>query len=240
MKANRPIKAIIRKEFSGHFYSLTAYIFIVVFLVAIMFLFFDQFFLIKQTSMRVFFSLVPWFMMFLIPALSMRIWSEEKKYGTDESLLTLPISDLQIVVAKFFGSFLFIGVLLLFSLTLPITLSKIGDLDWGPVIGAYLGAWLLGGAYLSLGQYISALTKNMIVAYLVTIAAAFIFLILGFPFVLQKTGELSAVFYTLSTITHFENMSKGVIDLRDIVYYISFISIFLYLNLYSITRRYWK
>lgn len=237
---NKPLLAILKKELMGHFNSLTAYIFICVFLVVLTYLYFQGLFLMGQVSMRQFFTLLPWFFLFLIPALSMKIWAEEKRLGTIENILTLPIADSQTVIAKFLGSFLFIGVTLLFSLGIPISLSRMGDLDWGPVIGSYLGAWLLGGAYLALGQFLSSLTKNQIVAFLITIVSAFIFIIIGLPFVLQKSGVLAPVLFTLSTITHFENMAKGVIDLRDIIYFLSFIGVFLYLNVYALIQRHWK
>ena len=240
MIKNKPFIAILKKELWGHFNSLNAYVFIAVFLVVITYLYFQGLFLIGQTNMRNFFVLLPWFFLFLIPALSMKIWAEEKSQGTIETLLTLPLADSHIVLAKFVGSFIFIGITLLFSIGIPLSLSKIGDLDWGPVIGSYLGAWLLGGAYLAMGQFISSLTKNQIVSFLISIAIAFGLLVIGLPFVLQKSGVLSNILFTLSTTTHFDNMTKGVIDLRDVVYYLSFIGLFLYLNVYTIVRRHWK
>jgi len=240
MKKARYAKAIFIKELQGYFYSLSAYVFIVVFLTIITWLFFQNLFLVGQTSMRTFFSFIPWFFLFLIPALSMRIWSEEKRQGTYEGLLVLPIPEWQVVLAKFSGSFVFVGVTLLFSLPIPITLARLGNLDIGPVVTSYLGAWLLGGAYLALGQFISSLTKNQIVAFLITIASAAAFIFIGMPFVLAKLTALSGIFYTLSTITHFESMKKGVIDLRDVVYFLSFIGVFLYLNVYVLVQRHWK
>lgn len=233
-------KAIFFKELKGYFYSLSSYIFIIVFLTILTWLYFQNLFLIKQTSMRGFSSLLPWFFLFLVPALAMRIWSEEKRQGTHELLLTLPISEWEVVLAKFLGGFAFIGVALLFSLPIPITLSQLGNLDWGPVIGMYIGAWLLGGALMALGQYISSLTKNQIVSFLLTLAISAMFVFMGTSVVLSRTGFFSNIFYTLSTITHFDNLNKGVIDLRDIVYYISFISICLYLNVYVLVQRHWK
>lgn len=233
-------KAIFFKELKGYFYSLSSYIFIIVFLTILTWLYFQNLFLIKQTSMRGFSSLLPWFFLFLVPALAMRIWSEEKRQGTHELLLTLPISEWEVVLAKFLGGFAFIGVALLFSLPIPITLSQLGNLDWGPVIGMYIGAWLLGGALMALGQCISSLTKNQIVSFLLTLAISAMFVFMGTSVVLSRTGFFSNIFYTLSTITHFDNLNKGVIDLRDIVYYISFISICLYLNVYVLVQRHWK
>lgn len=233
-------KAIFFKELKTYFYSLSSYIFIIVFLTILTWLYFQNLFLMKQTSMRGFSSLLPWFFLFLIPALAMRVWSEEKRQGTHELLLTLPISEWEVVLAKFLGGFIFIAVTLAFSLPIPITLSRIGNLDWGPVIGMYIGAWFLGGAFMALGQLISSLTKNQIVAFLLTLAISAMFIFIGTSLVLSRTGFFSNIFYTLSAITHFENLNKGVIDLRDVVYYLSFIGICLYCNVYVLMQRHWK
>ncbi len=229
--------SLFKKELIGYFQSLISYIFIVVFLVVLSWLFWQNAFLIGQTNMRGFFTLIPWFFLFLVPALSMRLWSEEKKLGTIETLFTLPISDMQAVFAKFAAAKVFLAIVLLFSLPIPISLSRIGDLDWGPVIGSYIGAWLLGCSYLALGQWISSLTKNQIIAFLITIAVAFAFMVIGLPVVIGVGGVLAKAFHLLSTQSHFTNLSKGVIDLRDIVYYLSFIAVFLYLNIHSLAKR---
>jgi ABC-2 type transport system permease protein len=170
----------------------------------------------------------------------MRLWSEEQKQGTIETLLTLPISDTQVVLAKFSAAASFVAIVLLCSLPLPITLSQLGNLDWGPVLGSYLGAWLLGASYIALGQWISSLTNNQIVAFLVTTTIAFVLLLIGLPSFVSGSSAIAKLLFTLSTVTHFENLSKGVIDLRDIVYYLSFIGLFLYLNVYSLAKRHWS
>ncbi len=233
----RSFFSVYRKEFVSYFNSLLSYIFIVVFLVILSWLFWQNVFLVGQTSMRDFFTLLPWFFLILVPALSMRLWSEENKQGTVETLLTLPVSDMQLVLAKFLAAASFIAVVLLCSLPLPLTLSWLGSLDWGPVIGSYLGAWLLGCAYLALGQWVSGLTKNQIVAYLITAAVAFVFLLIGLPSIVSGNGVIVKILYTLSTQTHFQNLAKGIITVRDLVYYLSFIGTFLYLNMYTLTKR---
>ncbi|MDD5110516.1 MAG: ABC transporter permease subunit [Patescibacteria group bacterium] len=235
-----PILAVYSKELRGQFYSLTAYVFTVAFLITGNWLYFQGFFINNQASLRVYFDLLPWFVLFLVPAIAMRTWAEEKRQGTAEVLLTLPLPEWQIVAAKFFANATFLAVALVFSLTLPFSVSRLGDLDWGPVIGGYLGAWLFGCAYLALGQWISSLTNNQIVAFLATLMAAFALLIAGLPLTLSSAGSLSGLLYRLSTYTHFEGIAKGVIDLRDVVYFLSFIGLFLYLNVYSLMRRYWK
>lgn len=233
-------RAIFFKELKGYFYSPSSYIFIIVFLTVLTWLFFQDFFVVGQASMRGFFIFIPWFLLFLIPALSMKIWSEEKRQGTIESLLVLPLIEWHTVVAKYLAGFIFIGISILFSIAIPISLSLYGDLDWGQVAGAYAGSWLLGGAFLALGQCLSAFTKNQIVSFLLTIVSSAILIFIGMSFVLSRTGMISYIFFTLSPLTHFENLSKGVIDLRDIFYFISFIGVFLYANVYILIQRHWK
>ena len=235
-----PALAIYTKELKGQFYSLTAYVFTGVFLVSNLWLFFQNFFLFSQANLRSFFELLPWFLLLLVPALTMRTWAEEKRQGTAELLLTLPIFEWQQVLAKFLANFTFLGFTLALSLGLPITVARIGDLDWGPVVGGYLGAWLFGGAYLALGQWISSLTSNQIGAFLPTAATAFALIIIGLPVALLNAGPLTEVLYRISTVTHYFNLAKGVVDVRDAVYFTSFITLFLYLNVYSLVRRHWK
>ncbi len=235
-----PSLAIYRKELAGYFYSLTAYVFIVVFLTTAMWLALANLFLVGQTSLRGFFSLLPWFYLFLIPALTMRLWAEEKRQGTAELLFTWPLPEWQAVVAKWAAAVTFLAVVLAFSLPLPITLAFIGPLDPGPVLGGYAGALLLGAATVSLGQYLSALTTNQIAAFLVTIAASFAFMLVGLPVVLAGAGPLQGVLRTLSTLTHFESVGRGLLDLRDLAYYLSFSGVFLYLTYYALIRRHWR
>ncbi len=229
--------ALYRKELHHYIYSLLSYLFIIVFLVGLGWLYWRNVFLLGQTSMREWFALLPWFYLFLLPALSMRLWSEEKKLGTLEKLLTFPISDVQAVLAKFTAAMSFLGVVLALSLPIPFTLNQLGDLDIGPVIGSYLGAWLLGGAYLALGQWISSFTKNQIVAFLITITIGFILLVIGLPAVTLGSGVVGTIFHAVSTHTHFISLAKGVIDVRDIVYYGSVIGLFLYFNMLTLSQR---
>lgn len=236
----KPTLALYTKELKGYFYSLSSYIFIIVFLTISSWLFFQNVFLVRQTSMEQFFNILPWFFLFLIPALTMRIWAEEKRLGTYETLLALPLSEWQAVMAKFLASFTFVGVALLFSFPIPFTLARLGNLDFGPVASSYVASWLLAGALLGLGQFISSLTKNQIVAFLITTAIAAFFILLGLPFILTYVGYLSVMFHHLSLISHYENMTKGLLDIRDIFYYLSFIAIFLYLNVYILIRRHWR
>lgn len=232
--------AIYSKEIRNYFQSLTAYIFIVVFLTVSSWLFFQNFFLVDRASLRGWFDFLPWMFLLLTPALSMRIWAEEKRSGTAELLLTMPLPDWQIVLAKFLAGSSFLLLVLALSFPLPYTVSHLGALDMGPVIGGYIGSWLLGSAYLALGQWLSSLTNNQIVAFLLTIVSCFVLALIGFDFVLQRAGLLAPVFRSVSVITHFDSLGRGVIGLRDVVYFLSFIGFFLYLNIYTLLSRHWK
>lgn len=225
----------------SYFNSPIAYIFIGVFLVVGNWLFFNSFFVIGQASLRNYFSLLPWMFLFLSPAITMRLWSEEKKSGTIEFLLTLPISDWQAVIAKFLGALVFVFISLLLTISLPLSVSGIGNLDFGPVIGSYLGALLLAGSYLALGLFISGMTKNQIIAFVLALVFSFIAFIIGADFVLAQTPQfIQPAMKFLGLGSHFYNIAKGVIDTKDIVYYFSFIFIFLWLNANFIGKRSWK
>jgi ABC-2 type transport system permease protein len=237
----KTINTLFKKELMSYFNSPIAYIFIGVFLVVGNWLFFKDFFLIGQASMRGYFGLLPWIFLFLSPAITMRLWAEEKKSGTIEFLLTLPITDWQAVLAKFFSSLIFMFITLLLSASLPITVAFLGDVDLGPIIGGYLGALFLGGAYLSLGLFISSLTKNQIIAFVLGLVACFAAFIIGADFVLAGAPKFAVpVMKFLGLGSHFYNIAKGVIDSKDIIYYISFIFLFLWLNVRIIEGREWK
>lgn len=225
----------------SYFNSPIAYIFIGVFLVVGNWLFFNSFFIISQASMRGYFDILPWIFLFLSPAVTMRLWSEEKKSGTIEFLLTLPITDWQAVLAKFFSSLAFLFLTLLLSLSLPITIAYLGNIDAGPIIGGYLGALFLGGAYLALGLFISGLTKNQIIAFVLALMACFAMFIVGADFVLAGAPAFAVpTMKFLGLGSHFYNIGKGVIDTKDIIYYVSFIFLFLWLNAQMIRKRGWR
>ncbi|MBU4216862.1 ABC transporter permease [Patescibacteria group bacterium] len=237
----RTIWTLFKKELMSYFNSPIAYIFIGVFLVVGNWLFFKSFFLIQEASMRGFFDLLPWMFLFLAPALTMRLWAEEKKQGTIEFLLTLPVTDWQVVLAKFFGALSFLLITLLLTLTLPITIASLGNVDFGPVIGGYIGAIFLGGAYLALGLFISSLTKNQIIAFILGLVASFVAFMVGADFILIGAPKfLVPVMSFLGLGNHFYNISKGVIDSKDIIYYGSFIFFFLWMNTKIIEARGWK
>ena len=237
MRNTRPI---LKRELSGYFNSPIAYIFITVFLGLSSWLFFKGFFVIGEASMRPFFGLLPWIFLFFIPAVTMRLWAEEKKVGTMELLMTLPVTDAEAVMGKFLASFAFLILTLLLSLIIPIMVAVLGDPDPGQIVGGYVGAALLGAAFLAIGLFISSLTQNQIVAFIVSVVVIFGLFILGEDFVLFGIPEwLVPVFSFVGLGRHFESISRGVLDSRDIIYYLSVVVFFLYLNIKSVESRKW-
>ena len=237
----RNILTIFQKEFKSYFNSPIAYIFIITFILFSSWLFFRTFFLIGQAHMRPLFGILPWLFLILAPAITMRAWAEEKKLGTMEILMTLPLKDHEVVLGKFFSSFLFMVTAVLLTFPLPLTVYVLGNPDTGTIIGGYLGACLMGGAYLAIGLFISSLTKNQIVAFIISIVTCFALLVIGEDFVLMSTPNMLAPIFTyLGLGAHFESISRGVIDSRDLIYYFSLIGFFLFLNILTIESRKWK
>jgi ABC-2 type transport system permease protein len=232
---------IARKELKAYFNSPLAYIFINVFLVVTGWLFFQNYFVVGQADMRSFFGLVPWMFLFVIPAITMRVWAEEKKLGTVELLLTMPLKDHEVVFGKFLASFLFLAITLLLSFMIPVAVIWSGPADVGVIVASYLGALLLGGAFIALGVWLSAFTDNQIIAFILSIVASFAFFVVGQVFVLQSVpGFMTGFLQFLGLGSHFESVSRGVIDSRDILFYLSFIGFFLFLNVQQISGRRFK
>jgi len=235
------ITAIFSKELKGYFNSPIAYIFLTVFLSLSSWIFFKTFFINNEVVMTDFFDIIPWLYLFFIPALSMRLWSEEKKQGTLELLFTSPVNDIEAVIAKFLGSFAFLLLSIGLTFSIPLTLVRIGHPDIGQIFTGYVGTLLLGGSYLAIGMWISSLTENQIVAFILSVVISFLFFLSGESFFLLSLPEyLRPFFEVLGLGTHFNSISRGVIDSRDIIYYLSFISFFLYLNIKSLETRYYR
>jgi ABC-2 type transport system permease protein len=202
------------------------------------FIFPYNFFLEGYVTIRPFFSFVSWIFMVIIPAIAMRTFSEEKKSGTIELLLTKPITDFQIVLGKFFASFAFIIITILLSLIFVITISIIGPLDYGVIISTYFGLILLSGMYLSIGLFISSLTKEQIVAYILTFVIILPLVLLDYYLVYVSSTQV-AIYSYLSPMSHFSNFLKGIIATRDIVYFVSVIAVMLLLTRASLESRKW-
>jgi ABC-2 type transport system permease protein len=222
------VKHIFKKEFKTYFISPIAYIVISVFLIIIGWMFFSTFFLNRQASLIRFFSLLPVTFAFIIPAVTMRLFSEEINVGSYELLLTLPVSFKEIILGKFLAAVAFVGVMLSPTIVYAISISFLGDLDWGPVIGGYLGALLLGAGFSAIGLLASCLTRNQVVAFIIGMAICF-FLTLLIDFILFFLPSfLVGIFQYLSANFHFQNISKGIIDSRDLLYFIilSFVALY--------------
>jgi ABC-2 type transport system permease protein len=244
--------AIYKKEFTQLFTSPVGYIFIIFFVLITHGIFFvlNRFFDVGVVSMRPFFSLLPWIYLFFIPAFSMSMWAGEKSIGTVELLFTLPIKEWHAVTGKFLAGLSFLGVALLATFTVPLTLTALGNPDTGAIFASYFGAFLTGGAYLAAGLFLSSLCKNQITAFILSVSVIFVLLLIGSPDLIGmvarwfvETPWLAKVMHVmsyLSLITHYENIAKGVIDTRDLIYYLIFIVFFLMLNIRYLQNRKWK
>jgi len=228
---------VTRKELSGLFSSPVAYIFLGTFLVVTLFVFFwaDAFFARNIADVRPLFEWMPVLLIFLVAALTMRMWSEERRMGTIEYLLTLPVSPLQLLTGKFLAGLVLLGLALVLTLPLPFTVSKIGPLDWGPVWGGYLAALFLGAAYLAIGLFLSSRSENQIVSLISTVLVCGFFYLLGSDLLGGFFGHRAGEFLKLlGSGSRFDSITRGVIDLRDLYYYLSIVGIFFTLTLYSL------
>jgi len=228
---------LFKRELGSYFATLVAYVFIVIFLLlAAAFTFYmGGFFERGQADLQPFFSFHPWLYLFLIPAVSMRMWAEERKSGTIELLLTLPVTMWQAVFAKFFAAWAFIGVALALTFPIWITVNYLGSPDNGVIFASYVGSFLMAGAFLAVGSCISAVTRNQVIAFIITAVLCLILLLAGTPFVLEllrlflPQGVIDAI-AGLSFLGHFTSITKGVIDLRDMIYFLATIGFWLYAN----------
>jgi len=218
---------IFKKEFRTYFVSPIAYIVISIFLIVIGWFFFSTFFLLNQANLRNFFVLLPMVFAFVIPAVTMRLFSEELHIGSYEILMTMPVTFREVVLGKFLASVAFIAAMLFPTLAYPVTVSFLGDLDWGPVAGGYVGAILLGASFAGVGLFASSLTRNQIVAFIMGVAVCFA-LVLVDKILFFVPAALAGVLQYLGAGYHFENIAKGVLDSRDILYFLSLIFLSLY------------
>jgi ABC-2 type transport system permease protein len=239
----KQIWAMTRKELSAYFGSPMALIFIGTFLVVTLFVFFwvEGFFARDIADVRPLFRSMPVLLLFLVAALTMRQWSEEQRAGTLEVLLTLPVRRVDLVLGKFLAVMILIALALALTLFLPITVSLLGPLDWGPVIGGYLAALLLAAAYASMGLFVSSRTDNQIVSLILTVLLGGVFYVLGTNSITGLVGDaFSRILYAVGTGSRFESIERGVIDLRDLLYYLSLAGVFLTLNVVSLDAKRWS
>jgi ABC-2 type transport system permease protein len=230
----RNVGIIMRRELASYFATPLAYVFIFIFLVlASWFTFYlGGFYEHGQADLDPFFAFHPWLYLFLIPAISMKLWAEERKSGSIELLMTQPVSLRDAVLGKFLAAWIFTALALGLTFPLWITVNYLGHPDNGAILAAYLGSLMLAGGFLAIGSWTSALTRNQVVAFILGVVVCFGFLLAGFPGVLDvfrgwAPQALTDAIASLSLLTHYESIMKGVIDVRDLLYYAMLISLFL-------------
>lgn len=233
-RRHNPLWVVFRRELHSYFATPVAYVFLVIFLIlANAFTFYlGGFYERRQADLLPFFTFHPWVYLFLLPALSMRLWAEERKSGAIELLLTLPLTLWQAVLGKFFAAWCFAGLALLLTFPLWLTVNYLGDPDNGVILAAYLGSLLMAGGFLAIGSCLSALTRNQVIAFILTVTVCLLFLLSGSPMVLDLFSAwapqaLVDAVASLSFLTHFEAISKGVLDVRDLLYFVMVIGVWL-------------
>jgi len=225
---------IFKRELAGYFATPLAYVFIVIFLVMSGIFTFDMggFYVRGQADLMPFFSFHPWLYLFMIPAIAMGLWADERKSGTIELLMTLPVTLSDAVLGKFLAAWVLSGVALLLTFPIWITVNYLGDPDNGVIVAAYLGSWLMAGGFLAIGSCMSAMTRNSVIAFILTVAICFVFVASGSEIILNALRwapqTLVDAVAALSFLTHFDSISKGVLDLRDILFFVIFIGSWLF------------
>lgn len=238
------ILILFRRELASYFATPIAYVFIVIFLFlsGIFTFYLGNFFSRDQADLLAFFSFHPWLYLFLIPALAMRLWAEERKSGTIELLLTLPISVTESVLGKFLAAWAFTGIALLLTFPMWISVNYLGSPDNSVIFAGYLGSLLMAGAFLAIGSCLSAVTKNQVIAFIISVVVCLLFILSGLPMVLDFFSSwapqvLVDAISSFSFLTHFNAISKGVIDLRDLAYFLSLIALWLFANVAIIEMK---
>lgn len=238
------ITPVFKREFLGYFRSPVAYVFLITFLVSSVALAFSRagnFYRGNQASLESYFTFFPWLFLFLVPAAGMRLWSEEKRSGSVELLFTLPITTLEAVMGKFLAAWAFLSVGILLSFPMALTVAYLGDPDWGVMGATYFGGILLAGGYLGLCSLTSALTKNQVISFVLSLGACAVLVFLGLSFF---TDFLATVFpvsvvdaiSNFSFVTHFDAFTKGIIDPKDVIFFLSLIGFTLFLNVVVLER----
>lgn len=235
---------VLRRELAGYFATPVAYVFIVIFLVmtGVFTFYLGGFYERGIADLQPFFRFHPWLYLFLVPAISMRLWAEERRAGTIELLLTLPITLGQAVLGKFLAAWLFLGISLLLTVPIWWTVNYLGEPDNGVILAAYVGSWLMAGGMLAIGSCMSAVTRNQVIAFILSVAVCFGFMLSGLPMVTDlfqgwAPQVLLDAIAGLSFLVHFADISKGVIDLRDLVYFTLVIVFWLLANIVVLELR---
>ena len=238
------IKTIFLREFRSYFTTPLAAVFLVIFLfLAGVFTFnIGGLYERGQADLRPFFQFHPWLYLFLVPAVSMRLWAEERRVGTIELIVTLPFTLKDLVIGKFLAGWAFVGISLVLTFPIWVTVSYLGDPDHGVIISSYLGSFLMAGGFLSIGSCLSSITKNQVVAFVMCVVSSFIFLLSGFSVVLDffrgwAPRLIVESISSASFLTHYDGMMRGVIDMRDLIFFATIIVSFLIMNILIID---WK
>jgi ABC-2 type transport system permease protein len=221
------VTAVLRRELRSYFVTPVAYVFLVMFLVlsAILTFFVGDFYERGQADLQPFFSMQPWLYLILVPAVSMRMWAEEANSGTLELLLTLPVTLAQAMAGKFLAAWLFVGLALALTFPLWITVNYLGPADNGVIVAGYLGSWVLAGSFIAIGACMSAMTRSQVVAFILTALACALFVLIGMPQIVDLfrgpvMGKLVKGIAHLSRLRHFAAISRGVLDVRDLLYFV--------------------
>jgi ABC-2 type transport system permease protein len=235
---------IAKRELSAYFGTPLAYVFAVIFvaLTGAFTFYFGSFFENGVANLAAFFLYHPWLYLILVPAIAMRLWAEERKSGTIELLMTLPVTTTEAIVGKFMAAWLFVGVALLLTFPIWVTVNYLGDPDNGVILASYIGSFLMAGAFLAIGSAISALSKNQVIAFIVSAAICFLFVMSGVEIVQNVAKAVLPEFLvqavsSLSFLTHFDKVARGVIDLPSLFFYLSMIAFFLFANVVIIEQK---
>jgi len=238
------LKTIMQREFASYFATPVAYVFLVIFIVlqGLFTFYLGSFFEREQADLVAFFAYQPWLFLFLMPAIGMRLWAEERRAGTFEILLTLPVPLGAVVLGKYLAALLFAGLALLLTAPIWITVNWLGDPDNGVIVTGYIGSLLMAASYLAIGSALSATTKNQVVAFILAVTTCFLFLVSGLPMVLDifsgwAPDALVLAVANLSLLSHFDNLQKGVVALSDLIYFAAVIGLWLWINLLVIESK---
>lgn len=235
-KKNNITSVITKRELKSYFTSPVAYIVTALFLITVGIFFYSTFFLNKKAELRIFFSMLPYAFTIFVPALTMRLFAEEQKTGSIETLMTLPVTETQVVLGKFFGAFITSMAMLIPTLLYVITLTFFGKPDYGPIIGGYVGAVLLCAVYSAIGTFASSITKNQIIAFFTALAISALLTLIDL-FMIFIPGKVVKFLSFFSVVTHFNSVARGIIDSRDIVYLLSLTIVFILLTIKSQESR---
>ena len=236
MLGTSSVSFIFKREFKVYFISPIAYIVIAIFLVLAGWFFFSTFFLYNQADLRDFFNLLPIIFAFIVPAVTMRLFSEEFNVGSYEILVTLPVTFKEIIAGKFLAAVAFVAIMMLPTLSYAISVAILGELDWGPVLGGYIGSILLGASFSAVGIFVSSLTRNQIIAFIIGMIICFALTVID-KLLFFLPESMLGFFQYIGAGYHFQNVARGIIDSRDIIYFLSLIFIALYAAYLSIKEK---